>query len=114
MIAKIKKYRLVSLLSLTSLAFAAGGFFWVLGALSQATAGPFILHFNDMAGITSIGSFTDLLWMGILGMVIVVIDFFVALDLEARDKVLGKIVAGMTLIMAVLLFLSFAAIINVN
>jgi hypothetical protein len=44
----------------------------------------------------------------------VIVDFFIALDLEARDNVLGKIVAAVTLIMAVLLFLAFAAIINVN
>ncbi len=114
MIEKIKKYRLVGLLSLVSLAFAAGGFFWALGALGGETSGPLILHFNDMAGITSIGSFGSLLWMGILGIAIIVINFFIALDLEARDNVLGKIVAVMTLVMAILLFLAFTAIIKVN
>jgi hypothetical protein len=114
MIGKIKKYRLVSVLSLASLAFAAGGFFWALGALGGATSGQLILHFNDMQGITSLGSFGDLLWMGVLGVAIVVIDFFIALALEARDSALGKIVAAMTLVMAILLFLAFAAIIKVN
>jgi len=101
-------------LSLASFAFAAGGFFWALGALGGSAAGPLILHFNDMQGITSIGSFANLLWMGVLGVAIVIINFFIALDLEARDNVLGKIVAVMTLSMAILLFLAFAAIIKVN
>jgi hypothetical protein len=114
MIKKIKAYRLVSLLSLASIALAAGGFFWALGALGDATSGPLILHFNDMQGITSIGSFGSLLWMGVLGVAIVVINFFIVLDLEARDNVLGKIVAVMTFVMAILLFLAFAAIIKVN
>jgi hypothetical protein len=114
MIEKIKKYRLVSLLSLASLAFAAGGFFWALAALGGVVSGPLVLHFNDMQGITSIGSFDNILWMGILGMVIVVINFIIAVDLEARDNVLGKIVAVTTLVMAILLFLVFAAIIKVN
>jgi hypothetical protein len=114
MIEKIKKYRLVSLLSLASLAFAAGGFFWALDALGGEASGPLILHFNDMQGITSIGSFSNLLWMGVLGIAIIIINFFIALDLEARDNVLGKIVAVMTLVMAILLFLAFAAIIKVN
>ena len=114
MIKKISKHRLVSLLSLASLAFAAGGFFWALGALGGGPSGPVILHFNDMQGITHIGAFGDIILMGILGIVIVIVDFFVALDLEARDSILGKIVAAMTLVMAILLFLSFAAIINVN
>jgi hypothetical protein len=114
MLKKIKKYRLVSALSLASFAFAAGGFFWALDALSNDAAGPLILHFSDMAGITSIGSFGSFLWMGAFGVAIVVINFFVALDLETRDNVLGKIVAVMTLVMAILLFLAFAAIIRVN
>ncbi len=114
MIEKIKKYRLVSLLSFASLAFASGGFFWALGALGGVISGPLVLHFNDMQGITSIGSFGNVLWMGILGIAIVLMNFFVAIDLEARDNVFGKIVAVMTLIMAILLFLAFAAIIKVN
>ncbi len=114
MIEKIKKYRLVSLLSLASLSFAAGGFFWAVAALGGNSSGPFIVHFNDMAGITSIGSFGTIVVMGILGIAIVVINFFVAIELEARDAVLGTIVAVMTLIIAILLFLAFAAIIKVN
>ncbi len=114
MTKRINAYRLVSLLSLASLALAVGGFFWALDALGGAASGPLILHFNDMQGITSIGSFSNLLWMGVLGIAIVVINFFIALDLEARDNVLGKIVAVMTLVMTILLFLAFAAIIKVN
>lgn len=114
MIKNISKYRLVSLLSLASFAFAAGGFFWALGALGGASSGPFILHFNDMQGITSIGGFGDLLLMGVIGMAIVIVNFFVALALEARDAVLGKLVAAMTLAMVILLFLAFVAIIKVN
>ena len=114
MIGKIKKYRLVSLLFLASFAFAAGGFFWALDVLRRAASGPIILHFNDMHGITHIGTFGDVVLMGIVGIAIVLVDFFIALDLEERDNVLGKIVAVLTLVMAVLLFLTFAAIINVN
>jgi hypothetical protein len=114
MIKKIKQYRIVSLLFLASFAFAAGGAFWAFIALAGAGSGPIILHFNDMTGITHVGRYWDIVVMGILGMVIVIVDFFIALDLEARDNVLGKIVAAVTLIMAVLLFLAFAAIINVN
>ena len=114
MIKKISKYRLVSLLSLASFLFVAGGFFWALGALRTAVSGPIILHFNDMHGITHIGNFGDIILMGILGIAIVILDFFVALDLESRDNVLGKIMAVITLVIAILLFLSFAAIINVN
>jgi hypothetical protein len=114
MIKKIAKYRLVSLLSLASFALVAGGFFWAYGALRNSGAGPLILHFNDMTGITALGSFGTLLLMGGIGIVIVVINFFVAIGLEERDRVLGKVTAGMTLVMAILLFFAFAAIIKVN
>ena len=114
MIKKVMKYRLVGLLSLGSVALTAGGFFWMIVALGGVSSGPFILHFNDMQGITSLGNFWGIVWMGIIGIVIVTVNLFVALVLEERDGVLGKIVAVATFIMAVLLFLAFAAIIKVN
>ena len=104
----------MSLLSLASFAFVTGGFFWALAALQGVNASLLILHFNDIAGITNIGSFSNIIMIGILGIIIVIIDFFVALELEERDTVLGKIIAVVTLIMAILLFLAFAAIIKVN
>ncbi len=114
MIKKIARYRLVSLFSLASLALVAGGFFWAYGALLNVGAEPLILHFNDMDGITATGGFSNLLFMGILGALIVIVNFFIAIELEARDHFLGKVVASVTLILAVLLFLGFTAILNVN
>lgn len=113
MIKKIARYRLVSLLSLAGFLFAAGGFVWALAELAGAR-GPFILHFSDMNGITSVGGLSAVAMMGVLGIVIILIDFFVAIELEERDSVLGKIVAAMALLLGVLLFLAFAAIIRVN
>jgi hypothetical protein len=114
MIKKILKYRLISLLSLASLVLVLGGSIWAYSSILSSGSAPFILHFNDIDGITKVGGIGDLVGMGILGVVIVVIDFFIALELEARDKILGKMVAGVTLIMAILLFLGFVAILNVN
>jgi hypothetical protein len=110
----IKQHRMVSLVFLASLALTAGGFIWALAALHAGASGPLILHFNDMAGITNVGGFESLIPMGILGIAIVIVNFFVALSLEKWDGVLGKIVAAMTFIMAILLFLAFTAIIKVN
>jgi hypothetical protein len=41
-------------------------------------------------------------------------NFFIALEFDARDRFLGKFTAVMTLVFATLLFIAFAAIINVN
>jgi hypothetical protein len=117
MIKKIIKYRFVSLASLASLAFVVGGFFWAYGVLRSAIGPhmePLILHFNDLDGITVVGRFSDILLMGILGALMVIINFFIAMELEERDGVLGKIVATVTLVLAILLFLGFVAILNVN
>lgn len=114
MIKKIAQYRFVSVTSLAALAFVVGGFFWAYGALRNVGREPLILHFNDLGGITAVGGFSNILLMGILGALMVVINFFVALALEERDGVLGKIMASMTLVIAILLFMGFVAILNVN
>jgi hypothetical protein len=114
MVKNILKYRLVSLLSLASLLLVLGGAIWSWSALAGSGSSPFILHFNDIDGITNVGGLGNLVMMGILAIFIVILNFFVALELEARDKVLGKIVASVTLAMAILLFIGFVAILNVN
>ena len=114
MMKNILRYRTVSLLSLASLLFALGGAIWAYCALVAQGAGPFILHFNDMTGITSVGDVVPVAAMGILGTAAVIMNFFIALELESRDRFLGKIMAVATLVFAVLLFIGFAAIINVN
>lgn len=114
MIKKILHYRVVSLLFFASMVLVLGGAIWAIVAMLQTGTAPYILHFNDIDGITNVGGIGNIVLMGILGALIVWIDFLIALELEARDNVLGKIVAAVTLILAVLLFLGFVAILNVN
>jgi hypothetical protein len=101
-------------MSLASLAFVLGGAIWCCVVLSRTGSGPLILHFNDIDGITTVGGEESLVFMACLGVVIVILNFFIALELEMRDKVLGKIIVAFTLAISVLLFLSFVAILNVN
>lgn len=75
---------------------------------------PLIIHFNDLEGITAVGTPTSLAFMAALGTAVVVINSLIALELEERDRFLGKLTAAVTLVFAVLLFIAFAAIINVN
>lgn len=120
---RLAAHRAVIAMSSVSLAFVLGGFAWALAALggasggtgaSSAAAGPFILHFNGISGITQIGTIGDLAAAGVFAAAVVVINFVVALELDARDRVLGKVMAAVTLAAAVLLFIGCAAIINVN
>ncbi len=111
----ILKHKLITGLFAAALAFALGGFSWILAALSaRGGAGPFILHFNDIDGITQLGMIGDIAFAGIFAVVVVAVNFAVALELDARDRALGKIIAVMTLVAAILLFIACAAILSVN
>ena len=114
MIKKLLNHRAVSALSLLALVFVLGGFFNTYFSLRGMGAGPFILHFDDIQGITQVGSISLILAVGILGIIMIVLNFFIALELEERNRALGKIIAGMTLTLGVLLFIAFIVILNVN
>ena len=114
MLKNIAKYRLVSALSAASILFVLGGFVWAYSILKQIGANSYIIHFNDIDGITQVGSLQTLLFMGILGLIVAVMNAFVALELESRDHFLGKLTASMSLLFSILLFIAFATILNVN
>lgn len=107
-------YWVVSLLSLISLLFVLGGAIWDYASLLNSGSAPYILHFNDIDGITKVGGLENLVLMGILGVIIVLINFLIAIELESRDEILAKMVSVATLVVSILLFLSFIAILNVN
>lgn len=111
----IIKHRAIAVSFVAALALVWGGTLWSRIALHSVSAtSPLIVHFNDLAGITAVGTPATLNFMGILGTIVVVMNFFIAWELEERDSVLGKLTAAITLIFAALLFIAFAAIINVN
>ncbi len=106
------KYRLVS-------ALCGGALFVVL--LGHAlvfyylhSAGQLIVVHYTRQGIDQFGSIWQVLSYGIVAWSIIIINFLIALELEERDWLWGKVVAGMTLGLAILLFISFQAIISVN
>jgi hypothetical protein len=114
---KILNQRSIIAMSAAALAFVLGGFIWALAELGSRGlqgGGPLILHFNDIVGITEIGMRGTFAFAGIFAAFAVVINFMIALELDARDRVLGKMIAALTLAAAVLLFIGCAAIINVN
>lgn len=113
MTQKILKHKTVSAIFGLSFLLVIGGTLWTY-IVFRNTSGLFILHFNDLGGIKQIGEAGALLWMGLLGFVATLINFYIALELEARDRFLGKMLAAGTLLLALLLFVGFAAIINVN
>ena len=115
MIKKILKHKVTSIASLLSLGLVWGGALWARVVLYSVSAtSPLITHFNDLTGITAVGTPAPLIFMGILGTVVVVMNFFIGMELEQRDVFLSRLTAALTVVFAVLLFIAFAAIINVN
>ena len=113
MFRNILRHKLISSIFLPSFLLVLGGTLWAYFAL-RGIGQPLILHFNDLAGITQIGSALSFLGVGTLGILGVGVNFILALELEARDRFFAKLLAAATLFMSALLFISFAAIIGVN
>ncbi len=110
---KIVHHKGMSALFGLCLVLVAVGWIWAYAALHTAQ-NPLILHFNNFAGITQVGSVWDLLRVAILGIVMVKLNWLIAMELEEREEFLGKFILAATLTLALLLFIGFAAIINVN
>jgi hypothetical protein len=75
---------------------------------------PLILHFSTYTGINQIGGLTELFALGLTALIVVLINAVLAFSLEARQPVLGKVLAMVTVFLALLLFIGFMAIISVN
>jgi hypothetical protein len=113
----IKKFFIenaILLASCTALALVLGGSLWAFFALHISGGRVFILHFNDIRGITVAGDGVSVLGMGVFAALVVLMNFVIARELALRDRFLGGFLAALTLIFASLLFVGFIAIINVN
>ena len=113
MFKRIVKFKVASFIFLASFILILGGTLWAYFAL-RGIAQPLILHFNDLVGINQTGGVADLLQIGATGIVFVLINFFLTLELEERNVFLGKLLAAATLFLSILIFIGFAVIISVN
>lgn len=95
------------------LVLIAGGWLWSYSVLRHVRQ-PLILHFNNLVGIDYIGSAADLAFLGVFGLLSVLVNTCLALELDERDWFWGKLLIAGTAGFAVLLFIAFAAIISVN
>jgi hypothetical protein len=106
--------RFVAYCSTASLAIVLGAFGWAVIALRNTGSQLLILHFTGSDGITSIGTLSSIVLFGIFSIAAAAMNFAAAIELDSRDRFLGKFVAAATLGLAILLFIGTAAIINAN
>ncbi len=111
---KLKEHRLVAALCGIAFAVVLGGFIGSLAALRGAYGGPLVLHFSDLGGITDIAGIQPINFIGAFGLLVVLMNFFIAVELDRRDSFLGKFLAAFTAAFGILLFIAFAAILNAN
>lgn len=112
-IKELLRYKWLLGSCLASIVLVVGGFVFGYAVLSKISQ-PIVIHFNDYVGINQIGNTRNLVFVGVLGLVMVVIDSWIAFTLVKREPFLGNIFGGMTLFLALLLFMGIMAIINVN
>mgnify|MGYP001595810776 FL=1 len=105
--------RVLAAVFFVSAAFVVGGFLWSYFTL-RGIGQPLILNFNDRLGINQIGGVPELISYGAFGLAVIIINGFIAFALEPRSQFLARILAAATGVIAILLFLAFAAIISVN
>lgn len=110
---KVRKYKVTSLAFLASFILVFGGTIWAYVTL-HASSQPLILRFSEYAGITKIGTITDVIGFGVFGLFLVAFNFFLAINLQEREWFLGKLLTGATFFVAVLIFITISAIISVN
>ena len=95
----------------------AGGWARTYYVLRGATQ-PIITHWTSGSGITEIARPEEiplaLARLGATGLLIVLVNFFLAIELERRTAYLGKLLAVGTFFIAALIYISFSAIIAVN
>lgn len=110
---RLARFKVISWLFGASALFVISGTLWAYAAL-RGVRGPLILHYSSASGIGEIGGLWGLLKMGVAGLLVVIVNFFLALELEERDSFFGRFVAATTVLLSVLIFIGFAAIISVN
>ncbi len=85
---------------------------WAIAALRNVPQ-PLILHFARVA-ITETGTLANLVGVGIVGLTVVALNFFLARAFFDRERMLSYLISGTTLAFSLLIFLGFRAIILVN
>ncbi len=107
------KHKIPNLVLVVSLTLVLGGWAWSYFDL-KTISDPLVIHYSQGVGIDQVGYAGDLAKVGIFGMVVILINFLIAVELEQKERFLGRLTSGVTLLLGLLIFIYFAAIISVN
>ncbi len=113
MFRDILKFKFNNLITIVSLLFVFGGGIWAYFAL-QEVSDSIIIEYSSFVGINRVGYFWDLVKVGIFGIIAIGVNFLISVEIEKRDRFLGKLANAFTFFLSVLIFIYFVAIISVN
>lgn len=92
------------------LVISFGTILFKIGGLST----PLIIHFDAFQGVDFFGEKADFWAIWIVGLVIMVINYFLANVFFHRERVLTYIIASVNTLIGIFLFVAVATIISVN
>lgn len=113
MIAHIARHKIIYWCLGINAALLLGGGLWAYAALASIPQ-PLIIHFNGIVGIDQIGSLRDIGAILGVGALFALVDFFIALECDARDKRLSRFVSFASVFFVLLIFIDIALIIRAN
>lgn len=112
MLKEFIRRKFLTLTFIASFSLIIAGFLWALFALRNIEQ-PLIVHFTAFT-ITETGTLLDLFVIDLLAAMAAGVNFFLAFELEKREKLLGRLAATVTLFISLLIFIGFKVIISVN
>ena len=107
------RYKIPNLVLVLSLTLVLGGWVWSYFDL-RTISDPLIIHYSQEVGIDQVGYAGDLAKVGIFGIVVILINFLIAVEVEQKERFLGRLTSGVTFLLGLLIFIYFAAIMGVN
>jgi len=110
---KIFKYKVPNFAFFVSLVLVLGGWLWSFFDLREVTT-PLVILFDSTTGINQVGYAGDLAKVGVFGLLVVVVNFLISIELERRLPFWGRLTSFITIFLGILIFIYFAAIISVN
>lgn len=96
-----------------SLALVFGGWLWAYLKLRMIEV-PVVILYDSIQGVKMAGEVGEFLKVLVFGLLVVIINFFIAAELEERSRFWARVCSIFTVFLSVLIFIYFAAIVSVN
>ena len=112
-LGKFFKYRLNNLSLALGFTLIFGGWLWAYLKLRVIEV-PVVILYNSVEGVARAGDVREFLKVLVFGLLVILVNFFIAAELEERSRFWARLSSLFTVFLSVLIFIYFAAIISVT